>query len=241
MIDTLKKPLQSHIILATEYLRQYTSGEREAGYWNWYFNGIQVDAPAFSCKSVYLYEPAIKHPHYAIWEQWEAHKASKAVERGYYDLRIAVGHGQFEVVPTTYNQWHVGSTHIISKTNLHPDNLKPAIKLLNWEQAPIGTLTDCGVISGWATAMKYVVVFDGFRVKHIDPKLLRLINTEKWTAVQDRKQPPVCEGLVIEYRVTDSLGRSMHARDLSTIVGVNAYRVVGLAHGWTDDPAKAGV
>jgi hypothetical protein len=186
------------------------------------------------------YEPARAHPHHATWCEWEAHKKSGAVEKGYYEL-IAKEKGDSWVLPVAKHEvsWYIHRYYEIRKTEKHPDNQKPKLRLLAWEPAPAGTVTNCGVISHWTDVMKCVAVFDGRTLKHMHPSRLRLIKATKWVAIQDNEKPPVCEGLVIEYRGLDGEVCIKCTTSLSAVYSVNAYRVIGLAEGWTDDPALA--
>jgi hypothetical protein len=243
----LKKPSAEHQRLAAEWLRQYASGEIYAQYWQWSYvdekNGLEgkiclSNAPVWYEGCTLSYEPARKHPHYALFKEWEAHKASGAVDSGEYMLgNPAKAFLEQAVEPF----WRVDFLYEIVKTDKHPDNQKPKLKLLDWEHMPIGTMTNFGVLLGFNTITHGLVLLNRNVIERADKHIARISPATQWTAIQDNELAPTCEGLVIEYRGLGGDDCTGSATNLSMIACVNAYRVIGIRDGWTDDPAKAGV
>lgn len=253
-MNELQKPSPELAALSREWQHQFESGELAAGYWQWYvIDGAcknSVASPNWPKGYDYEYEPRLNHPHYAVYKEWEAHKASGAVERGEYVLKERYKSQFFECHNVAQSvSWYVENTYTIEKTSLHPDNQKPKLKLVDWENVPVGTMTDLGEIRAHKRKHGGAFVEDSLRCNwgHHDYSYLSIVPTTKWTAVQDGGKPPVCEGLVIEYRMTSSIFQSSNKLSCHTVgknteaVGINAYRVIGLAEGYTDDPEKATV
>lgn len=227
MNQKLTPPSPERQALVTEWARQINSGEFYAGYWNWYSNDVLIGSlPAFRLGNVYRYEPSPHHPHYAIFMEWEAHKKSGAVDRGEYVLQTRISGQSCEYKTAEQSVgWHVQNTYIIQKTDKHPDNCKPKLKMLDWSNVPVGTMTDRGEIL-FIVPPAFATVRSKMRIDVVALSALSIIPATKWTAVQDGEKPPVCDGLVIELRMTGG----------NTI---NAYRVIGLADGYTDVPEES--
>lgn len=250
MNQKLTPPSPERQALVTEWARRMNSGEYHAGYWAWYGYGRNLDStPQFVPSGRYSFEPSPHHPHYAIYKEWEAHKNSGAVDRMWYELKAEVGVCWDVYIKSTEKiSWRVEYTYTIQKTDKHPDNCKPKLKLLDLAKVPVGTMTNTGEIIGkldnWIslgiekgnpTGMSNAAASYG----------LRILPATKWTAVQDGEDPPVCDGLVIEYRRTSeswkhAKGQTMHSTGTdATASAINAYRVTGIAKGWTDVPKDA--
>jgi hypothetical protein len=247
-MTTLKQPAEQNQKLATEWTRQYASGEIDAGYWTWYASADGLNRrlvlPLWYTGSIYSYEPAPAHPHYAIYKEWEAHKESEAVKRGEYELEVSsfnnvwwyLGNEDFRTAPT----WDINYGHKIKKTSKHPDNCKPKLKLIDWKQVPAGAMTNCGVLLGLKPKHRFgefvASVLVGWLTRTEECDSLRIISTTKWTAIQDGEQPPVCDGLVIEYQFISLGGLPSRTKMLPDDAISIAYRVIGLAKGYTDNP-----
>lgn len=250
-MNELKKPSPENIALAREWQRQFESGELAAGYWQWYvIDGASrnsVACPNWPRGYDYEYEPRLNHPHYAVYKEWEAHKASGTIDRGEYVLKACISGQSCEYHNTAQRvSWCVENTYAIEKTDKHPDNKKPKPKpkLLDWSKVPVGTMTNNGEVRLVALNQCYTEHKLALTLTRQRHSYLRLLPATKWTAIQDGESPPVFEGLVIEYRETRDI--YIHGRRFRNNVVmnenmplINAYRVVGIAEGWTDDPTKA--
>lgn len=251
-MNKLKQPSKKHQELLSEWVRQYNSGEYAAKYWTWLNNvGPLLLNPQFTEGVEYRFEPSPHHPHYSICKEWEKHKESGAVDRGEYELRWvnSAHHNVSNWQPTSTPRWEVVNSYELRKTDKHPDNQKPKLKVINWANAPVGTMTNKGeivVVNQEGTYETALVVHttEGWtcnvRVDH-----LRIVPATNWTAVQDGEEPPVCAGLVIEYRYSNVVydGAMWRAKHDITLVHdtnlINAYRVTGIALGYTDVTEEA--
>lgn len=238
----LKKPSAEKIVLLREWQRQYESGEHDAGYWRWEHNIKGTDyweqTAFFYFNGVFRCIPSRTHPHYAVYKEWEAHKASGAVDRGEVKLvRASLSGGS--------NAWAIDVDYEICKTDRHPDNQKPKLKLIDWRKVPIGTMTNLGEV----LALRLIRGVYQFLIKDVDKRdycmffsieNLRIVPATKWTAIQDEDFAPVYEGFVIEYRYVNGSGLLAACNHpLPNCAIVVAYRVIGIADGYTDDQAKA--
>ncbi len=256
MNQKLTPPSPERQALVNEWARQLNSGEYQANYWAWFCNGIVLEgSPHFWHHAVYSFEPSPLHPHYGIFRAWVVHnKACVEVEKDWWCLSEKLGGGS-AVLCANYSTdenvpWAVSCDYEIIKTNKHPDNIKPNIKLIDLSKVPVGTMTNYGELLH-PIAIRSTIFFKSKSgiVSCAMPRPLRdplvILHSTKWTAVQDGESPPVCAGLVIEYRSTGYLWKSggwvttHNATESVTAFGLNAYRVVGIADGWTDDPEKA--
>jgi hypothetical protein len=247
----LKRPSAALLVAINEYYNQQVSGEFVAKYWEWFFRVEGTTSAWRPCIRFpelregveYASRPAPAHPHYALYRQWEALEESGAVERGEVELLLTDETGfwvnDWKSVPD--HNWPVAMNYKICKTDKHPDNGKPKLKLIDWSKVPVDALTNYGKIicscGHIYTLSKGYTQFFGFEAQ----KDLRLAPATKWTALQDDQVPPVVEGLMIEYRYYHHAAKNPKAvTPHANMPDINAYRVTGLAEGYTDDPAKVG-
>jgi hypothetical protein len=140
--------------------------------------------------------------------------------------------------------------HRIVKTSKHPDNCKPKLKLIDFAKMPKGTMTNFGeVLIASPTGLVTLVdapAFIGAGTRTLSSEVLRLVeqtNFTYWTG----GACPVPEGVVVT--IVFRSGREVTAYAASVLWELNvaqsgllnilAYRVVGLAEGYTDNPAMA--
>jgi hypothetical protein len=242
----LKKPSAEIIELMNEFHRQLITGEYAAWYWCWAFKDnsgywVPVPYPIFENLKI-RYHPSETHPHYAVYKEWEALKASGDVDREEVELLREMDSGTPKWTRAPKPQWYVDSAYKIHKTSKHPDNCKPKLKLIDWSSVPVGTLTNFGVVVVRSEQKLYTVATNGrcLPVNYDSTQQHRLLPATKWTALEDDQEPPVVEGLVIEYRYHNRAMDSSAVSRHSAMPRINAYRVISLAEGYTDDPAKVG-
>ena len=225
---TPRTPEQCDLI--DERARQEKAGELDAGYWYWHWG---------KSKSYFL--PAPVHPHYATYCEWQRLIDAGEVAKGWWVL----GHpAKAFLEPAKNPLWQVDMLYEIGKTDKHPDNCKPALKLIDWANMPAGTMTTCGEI----LAVRDKVIYftsppDGAVLKELSTDklyFLRLAPQTKFTHLQNGEEPPVIKGVMIEYEYCGEFGRTVdnHYEKSYTTTCIG-YRIIGLADGWTDDPAKA--
>jgi hypothetical protein len=245
---TLKTPAHCLLVLMKELHRQQISGEELAGYWYWFCSQdadhwtFLRQGVSFEEGHIYKYEPSPDHPHFKTYNEWKRLTDNDAFDLG--ELELFSAHSNHISEPdwrpsrwnlTTNPSWKPEVMYEIRKTDKHPDNCKPKLKLIDWSNVPVGTRTNKG--AALSVNKNALTTYDDYgnldRWLASEWRKLRLLPTTKWTALEDDEEPPVVEGLGIEYRYHLSA-------NTPNAVTINAYRVVGLAEGYTDDPSKVG-
>jgi hypothetical protein len=154
----------------------------------------------------------------------------------------------------TFNpKWHIHFAYYIVKTDKHPDNAKPALKLIDWAKfvGLSGLMTSEGVFfgldkNGNASLMRMMGVFPKCMVVPTD--MIKIVEQTTFTHLPEGTPPPVVEGLVFKYEYTEPTNNSRHDAEkyqrgrtphAELASDAHAYRVIGLAPGYTDNPELA--
>jgi hypothetical protein len=128
-----------------------------------------------------------------------------------------------------------------------PNPLEPATvqkkKLINWSLVPIGAKTAQGEILARAEDGVLLTFLDG-DIEEYEPEeyeVLRLVPKIAFTHLPKGTPPPVVPGLVIEYEYWCYGIEIMpkYHREVDKDFSYSAYRVIGVAEGFTDDPKEA--
>lgn len=225
--------------LIDERSRQAKTGELDAGYWDW-----------FALVSNHMsnwthYNPAPSHPHYAKYCEWQSLVDSGEVAKGWWKIYQTTYHSYDE---TLKPNWLPDTHYEIQKTDKHPENCKPALKLIDWSKMPTGAMTNKGRLIGHSSEIVLVLVEETKNAFPYATRFLyadvRLAQQTKW-AYWGGGDCPVPDGLVVEAIFRDDKNSVLkfpdqleweHYKVSSDII---AYRIIGLADGWTDDPRKA--
>jgi hypothetical protein len=240
-MTTLIPPSAEKCALIDEAARQEKTGEMQAFYWHWLDSSGRISYSRN--KHDVSYKPSPSHPHYATYCHWQQLVDDGEVAKGWWINEVA--HPSNYVCqynsPTENISWWVNCQYKIIKTGKHPDNTKPALKLIDWHKVPLGAMTSMGVIihnqfNGIATVPK-----TGIYCWETDVKNMRLLEQTTFTHLPQGIPPPVVEGLVFEYEYCGEFGRDVdHIPYVSDMtISCIAYRVIGLAPGYTDNPEKA--
>lgn len=244
----LKKPTPTQCALIDEAARQAKSGEGQAGYWLWRCNAGGIDLaqnfPRFTDAAMaQTYEPAPAHPHYATFKEWQRLVNAGEVAKGwwyiYTSAKIEGGFGTSGT--TTKPAWFPDCEYDIRKTMAHPDNCKPALKLIDWAKMPVGTMTDQGEI---ALNLSLALIITNKDARWRPHHVLRLAPQTKWT-YWEGDDYPVPEGVTFEVTYRNG-GKNTYSKDCAwwkpigagDFSDIIAYRIIGLADGWTDDQSK---
>jgi hypothetical protein len=158
----------------------------------------------------------------------------------------------------SFSDWHFTETpswygehkYKLEKSAKHPDNIKPKKRLVDWSKMPLGTMTDRGEIR--AAFGKFVQI--EARVKHIQKYDLTITENLRLTEQTEFTywgggECPVPEGVVVvavfrrgdsdEGAPSDFEWEHYPKSDLNDDRDIIAYRITGLADGWTDNPEEA--
>jgi hypothetical protein len=251
----LTPPSAERIALSKEWMRQFETGESFAFYWHWEIllpSGKWVAAitPAGEHNNPYRYTPAPAHPHYAKYIEWTRLVDAGEVAKGWWNVSTwhsVVGTSCYTPEP----KWFPDLDYEIRKTDKHPDNAKPSLKLIDWGKVPVGSMTNYGTLlrsqisstDGRLILVAMNEVTGTVDVADYRVADYRLAQQTKFTYLPAGTPPPVVEGLVFEYEYPAAVffGNTIkeYARgrtNLHNVPCINAYRVIGLAPGYTDNP-----
>jgi hypothetical protein len=238
-----------------ELHRQQISGEELAGYWYW-LGSRDADhwtflrqGVSFEEGHIYKYEPSPNHPHFKIYNEWTYATGDGSFDRG--ELELFSAHGNHISEPgwrpsrwnlTTNPSWKPEVMYEIRKSATHPDNLKtPSLTPIDWRDVPVSTNTSHGTVVYKDTGGFSTLTTEGqqFFWDYHSPAI-SILPATKWTALETDHAPPVFAGLAIEYRYWASNINKHDVTIYADGASINAYRVVGIADGYTDDPSKVG-
>jgi hypothetical protein len=198
------------------------------------------------------------HVHAAIIREVAEHVASGAFEAGHYELQgkhkdqanIQFGRvASWRCTPPTINLEELYWEYRIVKTDKHPDNTKPKEKLIDWRKMPKGTMTNLGELRGVSFSFGYTDdMANDFARRSMPISQLRLAGQPNFTYWAGG-ECPVPKGVVVEAVRRDGVKfqtAPTHpeavAYDWQHDLGdqdIIAYRIIGLADGWTDNPEEA--
>jgi hypothetical protein len=241
----LTPPSAEQCALIDEAARQAKAGELQSGYWRWSFwfasgnefGGIwRVGDFNPRALNKWRYTPAPAHPHYATYCEWQQLVDAGEVAKGWWIIHQTDG-------SCLNPKWRVDFEYSICKTRRHPDNVKPALKLIDWADVPLFAMTSMGYIA--SNTLQWLGVIDqhgGYLCYSKHEFLhLRLSEQTRFTHLPQGTQPPVVEGLVIWYECISNLGYRFLLKKLDDFENGNfvGYRVIGLQSGYTDNPQEA--
>ena len=181
--------------------------------------------------------PNDSHPHYALWSEWQTLLRSGAVERG--EAWIDFDGGKTELC-----EWRADQEYKIVR--------KQKKRLIDWRKMPKGVMTNVGALEkqvssteSWAFIMHQEDDDAPPRIVLEPNRRLRLApsGTQPWILWKGG-ECPVPEGAIVDAECrggfnlvdTGTSFRWQHSRHQNDII---AYRVTGLAQGWTDNPEVA--
>jgi hypothetical protein len=140
--------------------------------------------------------------------------------------------------------WAPDYEYELRKSAKHPDNIKPKKRLIDWLDMPAGTMTNCGELRGFAMSTAYVSP-DYSVVDQIAPSKLRLKEQTEFT-YWPGGECPVPEGVRTEVIYRDGVKKRAYLSDVPHLwkherqdSDIIAYRITGLADGFTDNPEEA--
>ena len=236
--------------LIDEAARQQKTGEYDAGYWYWFCNGSEKTHVKYYFDT--QYHPAPAHPHYATYCEWQRLVDAGEVAKGWWDIISTNG---VCYAATLEPKWLPDCEYEIRKNDKHPNNRKPALKMINWANIPVGAMTKKGEFLGFHESTIHgrysAVLLKKMALISSELYSLRLAEQTKFSHLQDGEAPPVIEGVVIEYEYVqcgpDKIPSRWVVKTVQTfgsclpVAMCIGYRIIGLADGWTDDPSKAAV
>jgi hypothetical protein len=197
------------------------------------------------------------HKHAALIREIAEHVASGAFNAGHYELHTAhrdlIGwqSGQATSWLLIEPSINIDARFVyrIVKTDKHPDNIKPKKKLIDWEKMPKGTMTNFGELRGFAHGAALIEDFrklpSEFTRSSVPIELLQLAEQTEFT-YWGGGECPVPKGVDVEcaLRGKSTFRATMHSDKfrwvhLDVDSDIIAYRITGLAEGWTDNPGEA--
>lgn len=234
------KPVPNvHADLIKRYAEIQASGELDAGYFVCQYNEIgfwsNVGSPSWYAKTQYRIVEGPNHPskrHDAMKAEWEAVK-----DKGTHEIFAKPRSSNADWELLEFPHFVVDYDYEIRPIN------KPKLNLIDKTKLPIGTMTNFGRLM--------LIVEDRFHfwpvgdvISGLAASSIRIAPMTEWLSWQGGARP-VPEGVIVEIKFRNGTGVSVgvefvnwgHFKDgFGDIV---AYRIVGIADGWTDDPALA--
>jgi hypothetical protein len=220
-----------HAELQIEHKRQEVMGELAAGWWEWEWSDRpnpkfwgRADRPLFHKNDFYRCIKTPNHPQYdrqaAIREKWV-----KLAGKGTHELwaRPVQRFGGFEKVDV------IGLFSPEYEYEIR--EIKPKKRLIDWSKVPRGVMTNCGEFLGIGKDCVNAQILqrdaaNWHEMLHVHPLTLRLDPADQQPWILGDKQL-ACVGLQIE-----SCG-------LLPPQDAWAFRVTGLAEGYTDNASEA--
>jgi hypothetical protein len=154
-------------------------------------------------------------------------------------------------VNSDYLIWDEGVKYDLRKSAKHPDNIKPKKKLIDWSKMPRGTMTNRGELIALHSDEESNVraVRNNAWIHCSEHRSLRLAEQTEFT-YWGGGECPVPEGVVVEVIWDDRTKERAVGKDEAILQWshdtycasnkiITAYRITGLADGWTDNPEEA--
>jgi hypothetical protein len=187
-------------------------------------------------------------PHANLRVEWATKEALGEVASGYWIMRIKYSPNcDWFDLSSGPPAWKKDREYQIVKGLNHPDNQSKK-KLINWSKMPAGTMTNFGkllhVVDPFVNSIAIVFDETTCHSKEYRQSDLRIAEQTEFTYWAGG-ECPLPDGLHIGFVLRDgSTCDVVHASRLcwSHRSGANdciAYRIIGLADGWTDDPKQA--
>lgn len=149
---------------------------------------------------------------------------------------------------TNNPDWDESLFYELRKSAKHPDNIKPVKKLIDWSKMPRGTMTNRGTLLSYSER-RFATILSTCNsyVGETEIRNLRLKEQTQFT-YWGGGECPVPEGVVVECILRKGIKLNNCSRNLywkhDSVVEqdrhIIAYRITGLADGWTDDPNESG-
>ena len=177
--------------------------------------------------------PNDSHPHYRLWNEWQELVKSGAVERGEAWIEF---HGDGK---TSQCEWRADREYKIVRK-------QEKKRLIDWAKMPKGVMTNYGWLISFEGEFKErrPTLLDA-EVWFYDVSLLRLAPAEQqpWILWQGGECPVPNDIIVeVEFRNGGSCVDEPNCfrwGKTGTSGDIIAYRIAGLAQGWTDNPEEA--
>jgi hypothetical protein len=129
----------------------------------------------------------------------------------------------------------------LEKSDKHPDNIKPKKRLIDWQKMPRGTMTNRGsLLSVSRDGGIHVLITNEYYSCLYQPQEIRLAEQTQFT-YWGGGECPVPEGVIVEVvirrdeKLEGVATNFIWYRDITRNNEIIAYRITGLADGWTDN------
>ena len=187
------------------------------------FSPLQNYTMADSLKLLVYARPALSHPHYEIYKEWEdITKSEPSTSLLRVDRQVGITY-----IEDKDPKWDVRSTYrIVTKKKL---------KLIDWREMPVfATNTNLGLIVWKSDTTDIFGVLKGDDFQFATPEDLRLVPGH-WTYLE-RDHKPVPSGVEAEYKWrTDDMNFTSTTWPTRADIHVFAYRILGVKPGYTDE------
>jgi hypothetical protein len=154
-----------------------------------------------------------------------------------------IGDDFWDIAKTPY--WLETKEYELRKSAKHPDNIKPKKRLIDWAKMPRGAMTNCGTFLSVSKQYAHILQDNDYAVCILLSELRLRLKEQTQFTYWGGGECPVPEGLSLEI-LSRGNGRGplpscvtsvwQHSGDTRDII---AYRITGLADGWTDNPEEA--
>lgn len=151
---------------------------------------------------------------------------------------------------TPYGDWCLTSDpswtadeYELRKSVKHPDN-RPKRKLVDMSKLPRGTMTNCEELVGGCDDYGYFLQEESQYMQHVPWSDVRIAEQKTFT-YWGGGECPISDGLVVEVKrrdgdvIVDREPSDLRWKHITAISDIIGYRILGVADGWTDDPALA--
>jgi hypothetical protein len=260
-----------HATLIRRWAEFTARGQVEAGWWRADIMGggefSYVSNPAFDPRYIYKIGMTTKHPHYQLAQKWDKVKDICAgIRRGAwaYEIELSFHDNAPIVLNRDYFETDVimneQAVITIKKTKHHPDNCKPKLKLVDMFALPIGSaILHAENRDKFKLVAKVGSSHLGGIFEFSSTKIV-FEHSDKWRIAEQEGftywgggECPVPDGLLVQVIMRSgsdtykAIGKFLvwaHGDEYDgkhAEMDIIAYRIIGLADGWTDDPAKVSV